>query len=108
MEGIHASGEVGSPVAQVIRRLAHVIIGHWQEAARELPPAGNLPDPILRDDVPDVLEAIAARLEAAEVYEPEEQQHAAREHAVQRLSIGFELAHVLMEYGILRRCILEV
>jgi PAS domain S-box-containing protein len=94
-------------VGDAIRRRSSAIVDSWERAVRSLPPAGDLPIPLVRDEVPDVLRRIADLVDHADRQTVRKAEGVSECHAWQRLGVGFELAHVLMEYSILRNSILE-
>ncbi len=92
-------------IAQRIRQHRESIIRAWEAAVRELPVSGDLPTPILRDEMPEIVDRIAVLVDHPGPQTPRSE--LPERHALQRLGIGFALAHVLMEYSVLRNCILE-
>ena len=92
-------------VGELIRQRRENIIRAWEACVRQLPATSNLPSPILRDEMPELVDTIATLVDEPRV--PRVQSQLPERHALQRLGIGFELAHVLMEYSVLRNCILE-
>jgi signal transduction histidine kinase len=73
----------------------------------------GLPEPELRDSVPDYIQALAAALRregpvSMEERGGEEWAHIARQHAVIRVRHGFDVGEVLREFMVLRRVISEV
>lgn len=106
-----APHEPHSSIGQVIRGQRERIVQRWQASVRRLSPMGGLPEPALRDDIAGVLDAVALAMEspvAQDAVWQEAPAAATEEHAVQRLGLGFELAHLLIEYSLLRSAILEV
>jgi signal transduction histidine kinase len=94
-------------VGGLIRQQQDRIIRAWESSVRSLP-GTEIPGPILRDEMPEIVRAIALLVDEKPPGPPLPATQLAERHAVQRLGIGFELAHVLMEYSVLRNCILEV
>ncbi len=93
-------------VGWLIREHRDDIIRQWEEVVRSLP-GTELPEPILRDEVPELVDTIARLVDQMPPQPPQPATQLADRHALQRLGVGFELAHVLMEYSALRNCILE-
>jgi PAS domain S-box-containing protein len=96
-------------LAEIVRSQHERIVSAWAQRVRELPPAGTLPKLMLRDEIDEVVAAIAERLERpcdrrVETSAPEPSER----HAIQRLGIGFELAHLLQEYSALREVIARI
>jgi PAS domain S-box-containing protein len=89
-----------------IRDRQSSILQDWTERVRSLSSAQELDHPALLDAFPDLLEKIASMVD--EVAEgAEETTEAARKHALDRLRDGFDVEEVVMEYALLRACILE-
>jgi signal transduction histidine kinase len=82
------------------------IIAAWVEAVQGLPRERRLPRPVLLDHIPAVLDDIAAAAEEISVRAPpEEPACGARQHALHRLTAGFDLGQVVQELMLLRECV---
>lgn len=103
-----SSGESVGGLAAFIRLNSAAILAEWQEVVRVLPAASKLERPALLDHVPDLIERIAELAEEiAAGGSPELPRQAAERHAIDRLDEGFDLAEVVLEYSVLRECILR-
>ncbi|MFL5347632.1 MAG: ATP-binding protein [Hyalangium sp.] len=97
------------PLAEFLRSHRDAILEHWEAEVRQLPVAQSLPRTVLRDHLPQLLDRIAeltAQPLTAEVASglgsvPDV-------HALERLGEGFDLRQVVMEYQLLRRCVLRL
>ncbi|HVK66264.1 MAG TPA: PAS domain-containing protein, partial [Polyangium sp.] len=90
-----------------LRSSGERILREWSSCVRALPAARALPEVVLRDHLPSILEALACSLEGDEPSDHE----AARApdiHALARLEAGFDLREVVAEYALLRRCVLHL
>jgi PAS domain S-box-containing protein len=100
----------------VPHRLAEFLLTHreaileaWEGEVRCLPVAASLSKVALRDHLPLLLECIAALMKR-----PREVEVAAGLgsvpdiHALERLGEGFDLRQVVMEYRLLRRCVVRL
>ena len=71
--------------------------------------AAHLERPLLLDHVPEFIDDLAEYIDELrtghDVAPPEEQP---RIHALERLEVGYDLAEVVAEYAVLRRCITEL
>lgn len=83
------------------------ILSAWESAVRELPSASGLSHAKLRDHLPELLERIARAIETG-TPAPEEGTHSPEEHALDRLSEGFDVGQVAAEYALLRATILHL
>jgi len=96
-------------LADVISRRREEIIDTWTQAVRVLPRASQLPEPALRDHIPDTLDCIASMAEAVARGEtPSVPERVAACHAVSRLREGFDVQEVIAELRLLRHAIVEV
>lgn len=80
------------------------ILRDWVSAIRQLPVANDLARPVLLDDLPHLLDRIAEMAARSDAAPPEP---FSTEHAVSRLEAGYDLGEVVMEYALLRECILR-
>ena len=102
-------GDVIRHLAEVIGQRRDQIIEAWTHAVRVLPRASELPEPALRDHIPDLLDCIRGMAEAAARGEQASvSESAANCHAVSRLREGFDIQEVVAELRILRHSIVEV
>src|SRR5262245_52351238 len=95
-------------MGEFVRAHWHEILAEWQHLVRELPAAAKLDRPALLDHVPDVLERVAELVD--EIWtgkSPDLPRDIAERHALDRLGEGFDLPEVVLEYSILRDCILR-
>jgi PAS domain S-box-containing protein len=96
-------------LAEFLRSHRDAILEEWEAEVRKLPAAPSLSQPALRDHMPELLDWIAERIsrhqEAGVDFGPGT---APALHAVQRLREGFDLRQVVMEYRLLRRCVLRL
>jgi signal transduction histidine kinase len=94
-------------LAQRIRDRKSAIVERWDQLVRVHHIARSLPEPVLRDSMPQLLERLAdaaseERQEPVDVGEP------AAKHAAQRLTLGFELGELVEEYADLRTALFDV
>jgi signal transduction histidine kinase len=95
-------------VAAALRTASDDIVDRWRTRVRELLPAADeLTMRQLKDSVPQILEKIAAALEAADPAPTEELISVAPGHGSERFDQKFNFNELLIEYHILRRIILE-
>jgi PAS domain S-box-containing protein len=96
-------------LSDFIREHAASILVSWETAVRSLRPARHLDQLALVDHLPEFLTALsqyvdevrAGRLSVPDVSLPST-------HALERLELGYDLQDVVEEYGVLRRCIVEL
>jgi PAS domain S-box-containing protein len=100
---------VHSPLAEFLRTHRDAILEEWEAEVRQLPAAQGLSQVALRDRLPMLLDRIAAVLSgpgpaglAAGLGDVPDA------HALERLSAGFDLRQVVMEYRLLRRCVMRI
>jgi PAS domain S-box-containing protein len=96
-------------LADFLRSHRDAILEAWEAELRKLPAAQRLSQPVLRDHMPVLLDWIAERISRHQ--EPEvdfEPGPVPGLHAVQRLGEGFGLRQVVMEYRLMRRCVLRL
>lgn len=93
-------------IAGFVRAHRDEILRIWQRRVRALATARRVPGSLLRASVPEMIERVAAYLEAradrAQVAEPGER------HGAARLEEGFDLDDALLEISVLRDAVLEV
>lgn len=95
-------------LARFIREHQQEVLDEWKTLVRQLPSAQKLDQPALLDHVPDVLDRIADLADSiARGGQPDLPKAAAERHALDRLDDGFDLSEVVLEYALLRDCILR-
>ena len=96
-------------LAEFLRSHRDAILEAWEAELRKLPAAQRLSQPALREHMPVLLEWIAERIsrhqEAGVAFAPGT---APDLHSVQRLAEDLDLQQVVMEYRLLRRCVLRL
>jgi len=96
-------------LAEFLRSHRDTILEAWEAEVRKLPAAQSQPRPTLRDHMPELLDWIAERIfqlrEPGGEFRPDT---APVLPAVQRQGEGFDLRQVVMEYRMLRRCVLRL
>lgn len=93
-------------LATFLRSERDAIIAEWLVRVRALPAAEGMPEPVLLDNIPQILDELAEALERADA------DHQALDalpshHALARYRVGFDVRSVVAEYQLLRRVILE-
>lgn len=86
--------------AEFVRAEQDDIVAIWGERSRALAHARRLPGLVLLDHLPDMLEALAQRMEGTSA--PLALEATALDHAVDRCRHGVPLQEVVSEYAILR------
>lgn len=95
-------------VAAVVRAVIPAIIARWDQALRHvLPKADQLTVDQLRDDMPAVLRGVASALESDRPHATEKLAEISPVHGGVRYEQGFDLNEVLVEYGLLRSCLVQ-
>ena len=85
------------------------ILARWQVAVSQLPGAAKLDFPALRDHIPQFIdEMIVAIARRDEEVAGRREAGSPVEHGLQRLSAGFDIKQVVMEYNALRGVVLDV
>ena len=101
-------GRAYPELAGALRDCIEAIVGRWQVVVRRaLPSADELTFAQLRDDMPKVLEHVAAALEADEPLPTRKLNDLAPEHGATRFHQQFRLEELLVEHSILRPIMLE-
>jgi signal transduction histidine kinase/putative methionine-R-sulfoxide reductase with GAF domain len=100
---------------QQARRLCDFLRGHqahiiedWSQRVRSLSPARELSQSVIIDHLPQILRRIADRVESTHPGQSVSLGDLSKVHAVDRLGRGFDLDQIVAEYGLLRRCILDL
>lgn len=102
------SGRAYPGLARALRGGIEPILLRWQEVVRRaLPSADELTFAQLRDDMPNVLEHVAAALESDEPLATRKLDDLAPEHGATRFGQQFRLEELLVEQSILRPIMLE-
>lgn len=83
------------------------ILEEWSSRVRALPVARALPEGVLQDHLPQILEALGCALEGDERPSHEEAR-GPDIHALARLEVGFDLREVVAEYAVLRRSVFDL
>lgn len=100
--------EARSDLAEFLRAERDAILDEWARAVRERPWGAELPQVQLIDFMPPLLDRIADLVESfAAGGEPGPPPEAGR-HALDRLKEGFDLEKVIIEFSLLRDCILRL
>jgi PAS domain S-box-containing protein len=95
--------------SRLLARKAEIITAWKERLKRDVPPAKNLPDPMLRDEVPDWIDRLAQTLASADApFRLRKISIAAAEHGRQRADLDFDLNELLYEYVALRQVLLDV
>ena len=94
-------------LAAVIRRERDVLLSEWRKQVRNLPAAQHLDTPTLNDHVPQLIEELAAALQARsdETIPQALSEASPPAHGLQRVADGYDIEEVVAEYNILRGCI---
>src|SRR5258708_32732050 len=96
-------------LADFLRERRDEILEAWEGGVREVGTARDLPRPLLLNHMPQFIEDLAHYvddLRAGHQTDPPEKHP--RIHALERFEAGYDLAAVVAEYAILRRCITEL
>ena len=96
-------------LADFLRENREEILAHWEAEVRKVRAAQRLERPLLLDHVPEFIEDLAEYVDELrtghDVAPPDDHP---RIHALERLEVGYDLAEVVAEYAVLRRCITEL
>src|SRR5881394_1101367 len=96
-------------LADFLREHRDEILAHWEQEVRKVGAARDLDRPMLIDHLPQFIEELADYVgelrTGHEVAPPDEHPQI---HALERLEVGYDLAEVVAEYAVLRRCITEL
>ncbi|HEX5280077.1 MAG TPA: ATP-binding protein [Micropepsaceae bacterium] len=84
------------------------IIAECSSRLRALSPARELSERAIVDVLPRILERIADMTEAGDTQREATLEEVPKQHAANRLQRGFDLDEIVMEYGLLRRTILDI
>ena len=94
-------------LAGLIRREHDGLLLQWRQQVKLLSSARDLDTPTLNDHIPQLVEELAAALDAGSEETIQQAISAASPpaHGLQRLHDGFDIGEVVAEYNILRGCI---
>ena len=98
-------------LAALIRRERDTLLSGWRQQVRKLPAAQHLDTPTLNDHVPQLIEELAAALQARsgetipEALSETSPEASPPAHGLQRVADGYDIEEVVAEYNILRGCI---
>ena len=94
-------------LAALIRRERERLLSGWRQQVRELPSAQHLDTPTLNDHIPQLLDELAAALQARsdETIPEALSEGSPPVHGLQRVQDGYDIEEVVAEYNILRGCI---
>src|SRR3954470_12912465 len=96
-------------LADFLRENRDRILAHWEIEVRNIGAARHLDRPVLLDHLPQFIEELAEYVDdvrtGQDVRPPGEHPQI---HALERLEVGYDLAEVVAEYAVLRRCITEL
>lgn len=83
------------------------MLSQWRQQVRDLPSAQHLDAPALNDHLPQLIDELAAALQARsdETIPQALSKASPPAHGLQRLQDGFDIEEVVAEYNILRGCI---
>ncbi|MDY7230026.1 PAS domain S-box protein [Hyalangium rubrum] len=96
-------------LADFLRSHREAILEAWEAEARELPAARSLSRKELRNHLPVLLDSIAQMMTRAPPVEVASGLGSVPDvHALERLGEGFDLREVVLEYRLLRRCVLRL
>lgn len=85
-----------------------MLIARWQSEVRELPGAARLDGPALRDHIPQFIDEMIAAIARRDEEIAGDGPGSPVEHGLQRLSAGFDIKEVVIEYNVLRSAVHEV
>jgi signal transduction histidine kinase len=96
-------------LADFLRERSEDILAHWEHEVMKVKSARQLARPVLLDHLPDFITELADYADGLRHGNhgtpPGENP---RIHALERLEVGYDLAEVVEEYAVLRRCITEL
>ena len=87
----------------LIKQQRDELLAKWRQKVWQLPGAENLDTPTINDQVPELLDSLAAALKSAN--EQQEINAISAEHGLLRWQAGFDITEVVAEYNILRQCL---
>ena len=104
----HEDREALGSLSDFIRSRQETLVVEWMAQARALSPATELSRPVLLNHLPEILACIADLVETAHTGASVPLGEGPRQHALDRLTQGFDLEEVIKEYGLLRQCVLSL
>jgi signal transduction histidine kinase len=102
-----ADDAVSGSLFELLRERKDQLIAAWGNRIKGLVASASLPRAELLDHMPAFVDEVIQALHPAAVPLPPVSARA-EEHGEQRLGLGFDVAEVVREYGMLHECILEV
>ena len=93
-------------LSSLLKNERDAIMAAWLERVGELPEAQGIPEPVLRDNLPQIIDEIAECMNQWAHCRPGLDALPSL-HAIDRYKIGFDIRGVIAEYRILRQVILE-
>src|SRR3954468_34280 len=101
-------GRAYPELGRALRDRIDTIVERWQHLVREsLPSADELTFTQIRDDMPKVLQQVAAALEADQPFATRKLEEVTHQHGQTRFHQNFRLEELMTEHGILRPIVLE-
>jgi signal transduction histidine kinase len=93
-----------SHLSRLIQEKKAVIIQQWKVAACKLPRAQHLPEPLLLDHMPQLLDELSRALTQAQDLSivQMDAHESARVHGAARYQLGFDIEEVIAEFSLLR------
>lgn len=103
------SGGGAAAIAREIRAQSAAILAEWEGLVRErIPAARDVDHDHLIDNTPELLDRVAAMVEQiAGGHTVQLPTDIGEIHALNRLAAGFDLGDVVLEYALLRQCLLR-
>lgn len=95
-------------LSDFLRQYQTDIMADWSNRIRSLPPARELSERAIVDHLPRILARVADIVESVHTGGQASLEEVPEQHAVDRLQRGFGLDQIVMEYGLLRRTILDI
>jgi two-component system, OmpR family, phosphate regulon sensor histidine kinase PhoR len=95
-------------VASLIRDKRDELLADWRNQVRQLPGAKDLDAPTINDEVPQLLDSLAAELVRGSEEPDAQVSSTSAEHGLLRWQAGFDVTEVVAEYNILRCCLQEL
>src|SRR5689334_21149867 len=89
-------------LASLIKEGRDEVLAKWRQKVRQLPGAADLDTPTINDQVPELLDTLAAALKSEVA---QETNAISAEHGLLRWQAGFDVTEVVAEYNILRQCL---
>ncbi len=98
--------EIATPhaLAALIQRQKEALLSSWENEVRQLPGARNLERAILHDHIPVLIDELAEELRQPDKSAARLAAFSAA-HGKERHANGYDLAQLVEEYKLLRRCI---